>query len=113
MAKVYVYKNLTKNCYSLCDVKTRKVIGHVKNVILKDVVFKVSEKGRQWVITNKKKIVHAGVQGNIVNAEMDTIDWIKIRYNPYVTKGFTKDNGELLQKASYVSLTDKGIIAYV
>ena len=48
--KVKVYKNLTKDTWSIQDYKTRKVIGYSENIRLENAQFVVSEKTRQRVI---------------------------------------------------------------
>lgn len=63
--KCFVYRNLTKGCYSLKDVKTGLVIGHAKEVFLEDVSFKVSAAGRDRVRREQKKYVHAGIEGRV------------------------------------------------
>ena len=101
--RVYVYRNLTKGCWSLKSLKTGKVIGHAQNLTLKDTIFKVSEAGRQRVIKDKRKNVHAGIVGTIMAPVPSwDADWINskgvparkipVTYNPYrfstfVTKG--------------------------
>jgi len=41
-----------------------KVIDHVLGLALKDATFKVSRAGRERVIREQRKNVHAGVQGS-------------------------------------------------
>lgn len=64
--RVFVYKNLHKNLWSIKSKDTGKVIGHTHNVWLKNPIFKVSIKGRDRVIREKKKYVHAGVEGELL-----------------------------------------------
>jgi hypothetical protein len=64
--KVRVYFNLHKK---LLSIQTKvngawKVISHRQSVSLSDVTFKVSECGRQRVIKNKRKNVHAYICGH-------------------------------------------------
>jgi len=99
--RVYVYRNLTNNCWSLKSLKTGRVLAHAGNLTLKDVIFKVSEAGRQRVIRDKRKNVHAGIVGTVMGP-VAREDWINssgvparkipVTYNPYkgptfVTKG--------------------------
>mgnify|MGYP003153599657 CR=1 FL=1 len=95
--RVYVYRNLTKGCWSLKSLKTGKVIGHAQSLTLKDTIFKVSEAGRQRVIRNRQKNVHAGIVGTIM-APVAREDWINskgvparkipVTYNPYKAPTF-------------------------
>ena len=65
--KVFVYFNLHRKLFSVKALEgpdKGKVIGHTTYLWLKDVTFKVSEAGRQRVLREKRKNVHAGVVGN-------------------------------------------------
>jgi hypothetical protein len=64
--KVFVYFNLHKKCFSvkaLEGVNKGKVVQHTDNIVLLLPKFKVSEAGRQRVLREKRKNVHAGVVG--------------------------------------------------
>jgi len=66
--KCFVYFNLHRKCWSLKAMegeKRGKVIGHAKYVDMSNVVWKVSEAGRQRVLREKKKNVHAGAVGYV------------------------------------------------
>ena len=68
--KVKVYYNLHKKCYSIVSLEKEnygKVIKHENCVPLFDAQFKVSEKGRQRVLREQKKNVHAYVVGTWVS----------------------------------------------
>lgn len=82
--RVQVYKNLHKGCYSVRDAKTKRVIYHTNKIYLQEVVFKVSESGRQRVLKEKRKNVHAMVEGvwlPFLPVTMSTK--YSIVYNPY------------------------------
>ena len=64
--KVKVYKNLTKDTWSIQDYKTRKVIGYSDNIRLENAKFVVSKSGRQRVLREGKKYVHAFVVGELL-----------------------------------------------
>ena len=58
---VEVYRNLHKKCWS---VRQRgKVKLHTDYICLKDVEFKVSQKGRERVLREQRKNVHAFIKG--------------------------------------------------
>ena len=62
--KVKVYYNLHKKCYSIVSLEKEnygRVIKHENYVPLTNAQFKVSEKGRQRVLREQKKNVHAYV----------------------------------------------------
>jgi len=91
--QVDVYFNLHKRVYSLRSVKTRRVIAHVKFVLLSDCAFKVSEAGRQRVLKEKRKNVHAFVRGTVVEAGdqgwfLDRRGSRVVSYNPYTGDKF-------------------------
>lgn len=62
---VDVYKNLHNSLWSIRDVKTNLVVGYAKTVELKDCKLIVCEAGRQRVLREKQKNVHAYVRGSI------------------------------------------------
>ena len=101
--KVFVYYNLHKHCWSvkaLTGENKGRVIRHAAVVTLRDVVGKVSEAGRQRVLKEKKKNVHAGIVGTLVST--DTIppsDVLRtamrpITYNPYKYTTFVDKSTE-------------------
>ena len=100
--KVQIYRNLRTGNFSVRDAKTRKVITHLDSFILRDVKYKVSEAGRQRVLKEKRKNVHAWVEGSLVSKkaivalnDKDRGLW-EVRYDPYKRKYFYMYyNGEL------------------
>lgn len=121
MKRVKVYRNITKGCYSIQDKKTRLVIAHAGSVYLKDAIFRVSEAGRQRVLREKRKNVHAFVEGWAVDdlpyedarVRGGTFDDnYRVRYNPYHNKQFVDTKGRALKRAGVVLLTPKGVFAY-
>ena len=68
--RVKVYYNLHKFQLSVVAMEGAQkgiVIAHAKSILLGDVVFKVFEAGRQRVIRERRKNVHAYVQGDLIN----------------------------------------------
>jgi hypothetical protein len=109
MNKVFVYKNLHKDRWSLRDVKTKLVTSHRKTVALKDATFKVSEAGRKRVLKERRKNVHAGIQGTTTRAPKEG-SWIKVSYNPYKWGYFYKvETGEPIYSASYVKFEEDSV----
>lgn len=104
MKQVKVYRNLRKNCYS---VQWRgKVIAHVDSIVLRNVHFQVSEAGRQRVLSQKRKNVHAYIIGNVsMDEALDK--GVKVRYNPYEAGEFRVD-GQPIRQANAVHLTPTG-----
>ena len=109
--KVKVYYNLHKKCFSVKDYRTGLVIGHTNRVVLEDATFKVSEAGRQRVIREQKKNVHAYVIGTL-KAWDDQSYWTAVTheayYNPYTQSTFTVE-GQPIHASSQVVLKDKKV----
>ena len=86
--RVYVYFNLHKKFWSVRQ--SGMVVAHCKHIMLKDCRFLVSQAGREKVIREKKKNVHAGVSGYVVDSipEYKIYSQHKLTYNPYRYKGF-------------------------
>jgi hypothetical protein len=94
MKKVFVYWNLHKKCWSVKDMKTGLVIKHTSEMVLVDCKFKVSEAGRQRVIREKRKNVHAGVVGFLTDLLPVRIG-LPVYYNPYKQSTFTINNAPI------------------
>ena len=117
--KVKVYYNLHKKCYSIVSLEKEnygKVIKHSNCVPLFDAQFKVSEKGRQRVLREQKKNVHAYVVGTWLchlNDEI-TISGLPIKlatYNPYKYSSFVDAHSKKpLAKASQVLLSKRHFV---
>ena len=74
--KVRCYWNLHKACWSVQDAKMRRVIGHASKVLLREVAFTVSEAGRQRVLAEGRKNVHAFACG-----DLEGVEWIEYARN--------------------------------
>lgn len=120
MLKVFAYRNLHRDCWSVKALEGNlkgRVIYHAKAVTLWNCTFKVSEAGRQRVLRDQKKNVHAGVMGML---DEDTANWIPlisgvpVTYNPYKYDSFVFKHTEgRVDDASFVRLTDnKEVTAY-
>ena len=92
----------------------QRVIAHPTEVVLMDVAFKVSEKGRQRVIATKRKNVHAKVAGTVIEIFPTILDdfytKVEVYYNPYKTEQFMRlDTNEPVYSAEYVLCRDNKI----
>ena len=96
--KVFVYKNLHKNCWSVRQ--DGLVKAHAKCLYMWDCLFQVNQKGRERVIKEKQKNVHAGILGYITNVPVRNVGLKPIGYNPYKYKTFVQG---LSQKPIYHS----------
>lgn len=101
--KVFVYFNLHRKCFSIKALEGKdkgRVVAHRDDVLLFDCTFKVSEAGRQRVLRERKKNVHAGVVGLWLDDEVNgTHDRVlrygsAITYNPYKYDSFVHLYGE-------------------
>ena len=68
------------------------VVGHVESLLLYDAEFRVSEKGRQRVIEQNRKNVHAFVYGELADINTDVVLPTKAFYNPYKYKTFVTES---------------------
>ena len=68
--KVFIYFNLHKKVFSVRSMKSGIVIAYVTEIELDNAIFKVSEKGRQKVLSERRKNVHAGIVGFISEKEV-------------------------------------------
>ena len=106
---VFIYRNLTKKCWSVKSRLTGRVIRHAAIVFIENGEFHVSQKGRERVVREKKKYVHAGVRGKISDNAPTALDnWTRVRYNPYNNTTFVTDEGTPINHADGVYLTSTG-----
>jgi len=87
--QVLVYRNLHNGKLSIKDPKTSLVLGHAMSVDLYNVTFIVNEAGRQRVLRDKKKNVHAYVRGDIGDVDgfksfKDRNLYVSPKYHPYL-----------------------------
>jgi hypothetical protein len=98
--KVYVYFNLHKKLFSVKAMEglyKGLVVAHCDSIALQDVTPKVSQKGRDRVLQEKRKNVHAGLVGHVVLVDIpmvDSEDHKHITYNPYKYKTFVYTDSE-------------------
>ena len=109
--KVRVYFNLHKK---LLSVQTKvngswKVINHVFSINLTDVKFKVSESGRQRVLLEKRKNVHAFIEGVEAEERVDETAH-HVTYNPYKYERFTTGE-KYVDNAEYAAIIGRTILA--
>ena len=95
--KVFIYKNLHKDCWSIKQ--DGLVKAHVTEISLYSCSFRVNRLGRRRVLREKRKNVHAGASGWIDSRE--TFDWNdnhpkaqEVTYNPYTYESSVYKQGE-------------------
>lgn len=96
--RVFVYYNLHRHLWSIKALEgpnKGRVIGHSEQVCLLDCEFKVSEAGRQRVLRERRKNVHAGVVGRLADAPCpQSGDTTGVTYNPYRYATFVEVGSE-------------------
>lgn len=105
--KAMVYWNLHKKLWSIKALEGEhkgRVIAHSDAFTLTDCVFKVSEAGRQRVLRERKKNVHAGVVGTLASLGPSPTDGgTAITYSPYRGPTFRRaDTDEPVARAAWV-----------
>lgn len=111
--KVMVYRNLHNQKFSV--LQDGLVVGHTRNIILAGCTFVIQESGRQRVLRDHKKNVHAYVKGMICGPgfQVDASKFPnreRVRYNPYEMNGFCNLDGRIVDGAPYVELDENGHI---
>jgi len=108
--KVFVYFNLHKRVFSVKALEGKdkgRVIGHRTMLAIYSPTFKVSEAGRQRVIREKRKNVHAGVVGFLTSSydwTKEEVSWTPVLYNPYVFSSFVTMLGKPVHNARFAKL---------
>lgn len=112
MENVEIYRNLTKNCWSVR--KRGKIVMHAQALKLSDVSFHVSKSGRERVLRERRKNVHAVVKGDF-DAVMYPIERVnEVTYNPYKKAYFfDKKTGRKISKADFAFFDADGRVYYV
>lgn len=103
--KVRVYWNSTRKVWSIKN--KNNPVEHASVLVLRDCKFLVNESGRQRVLRNKKKDVHAYVEGVIISKEgLSTLPvYDEVRYNPYKNETFVDSSGNRVDEHSLVFMT--------
>ena len=101
---VKVYKNLHTGTWSI---KQGTVRLHTDYITLKNVRFRVSQAGRERVLRERKKNVHAMVEGYLctpseINAE--NLKCKPVRYNPYLFDSFVLPGAEPISTSRFVDM---------
>ena len=105
--RVRVYRNLARDSYSVMAMEgpdKGRVVAWAKEVFLDDVKFVVRESGRQRVLNERRKNVHAFVDGKLTSDQpvWDIDETVRVRYNPYVGPHFMDDCHQPLAGAGCV-----------
>lgn len=112
--RVEAYRNLHNNSLSVRRMgKGGKVFTRPAMACLTDVTFAVQPAGREKVLRERKKNVHAFVRGEFVPepAPFDpSLPWREARYNPYESDQFIdKETGQPVTTAEVAFVTTSGV----
>ena len=111
---VEVYRNLNNGLLSIRDYKTKHVLAHCETVELQGVQFKISQKGRERVLREKRKNVHAFAIGRYMGNPQAFSGQRQLTYNPYKYTSFVnKESLRPVQSADYAFLAKDGMILVV
>ena len=135
--KVQVYRNLNNGLISIQDLSTGLVLGHASAVDLQRATFIVREAGRQQVLKEKRKNVHAFVRGKVISIQnfqpykgrslkvtrlsdvfffdqdlqgSDVWATTKVSYNPYKAPHFVTPEGDEVKSAYMCTVQSNGVI---
>lgn len=118
---VDIYYNLHKKCLS---VRARRgpdkgrVVQHRQKALIQDVSFVVNQRGREKVVAEKRKNVHAFVRGKMKDEYRGLVTVglkeISVSYNPYKSSSFINEKTKQpIYNAKYVIIQDKKIRAFI
>ena len=109
--KVFVYKNLHKDCWSVKQ--DGLVKAHTDKINLWDCAFRVNARGRQKVLDEQRKNVHAGINGYIDEFDLDLPNTVEVTYNPYKYDSFVdKATESPIYSMDNAKLTHNKVTAY-
>lgn len=91
---VRVFRNLHQDCWSVEDKKTGHVVAHADRVELSDAEMVVREGGRQRVLSDQAKNVHAFVSGTVENLTLKGEDLPAYPSATYVYGGKAVKSGK-------------------
>ncbi len=98
--EVRIYRNLHSNVFSVqrkVPGKSWRVCKHVREFVVEHAKFIVNETGRQRVLKEKRKNVHAFIYGlwrNDLNPVANEFFWWYVGYNPYEYHQFVAQKGK-------------------
>jgi hypothetical protein len=110
--RVMIYYNLHKHTFSIKY--KNKVLTYSDHIKLSNVEFKVNQKGKERVRTEKVKNVHAFVIGDLEylsNTPCENLQYpvnnLIVTYNPYINDNFViKNTNEPIKNAKKIELVN-------
>ena len=111
---VRIYRNLncgkTDKLFSIKQVG--HVVGHTNSLWLENCTFIVNKKGQESVRKNKRKQVHAFIEGTIHPFHHFYKASEIVMYNPYKNDTFVTGNKQILTTAKHVFINDILVFAF-
>ena len=109
--KVFVYYNLHKHCFSIKALEGQykgKVVAHANEVFMRG-DFIVSEAGRQRVLREGVRNVHAGIRGYLIERGQYNLSK-EVKYNPFKYDNFVYvDTLKPITSSGVIRLIDKKV----
>ena len=114
---VRVFKNPSKGCYNI--MQGGMIKASARQIRLKDAEFLVRESGRQRMLENNKRNIHAYVVGELVDfthpdesdRALELIAGRNAYYNPHRYSSFVdRETESPLTTANVVQLDERGVI---
>ena len=119
--QVDVYRNLRKNTFSIRH--KGKVIGHSNRILMTNCSFIVSQKGRERVLRERRKNVHAIIRGNLLSSDESSFTRLalwnnerasQVKYSPYLKPYFfTVLDGKPIESSREVFIKRDTVMAAV
>lgn len=108
---VQVHYNLHEGGFTIKNKKSGLVVAYAPYVNLLDVVTRVRPSGREKVLLEKKKNVHAIIEGTFTLASIDLTNAKPLVYNPYLYESFVDgDTKEKVLCANRVQCVGKAAL---
>lgn len=117
--RVEVYRNLHTGTWSVRDIGVGRVVAHPNEVQIANASFVVRKAGRERVLSEKRKNVHAFVRGDLINIDKhfasDSLeDMNNVRYNPYEAGSFVDTStGEPVETSEFVYMSISDGVFYL
>lgn len=116
--EVRVYRNLHTGTLSMqkrIKGKGWRVVGHPHGVLLTNAKFIVNEGGRQRVLREKRKNVHAYIQGTL-RRELDEGESLRLerlaKYNPYKYDSWVDADGDSIDTSEECIVKATGEVTF-
>ncbi|MBE1444850.1 hypothetical protein [Paenibacillus sp. OAS669] len=117
---ILVAYHFYKKCFSVRDAQTKRIIGYLDFLVLKNAQFIVSQAGRARVLRENRKNVHAYIRGDFDSGLQNHLLKIDVKqlkqayYNPYKTDSFVnKESFQPILSSNMVFCIGKGEVYYI